>query len=394
MSSSISNKNKLCTVAYFDSKDFFQWHIALSKYASKLGLEITTVNASPTHKKVYSDFEHDLYWNPLREADYLFVYCTRRSTRNEPTGLSWWTLPKFVKPFMKPTAKMVVQYDDEFVWLFDPKHVWWDVNKMPNPDNLGGPEQFFKKTGILEIPDAYLTVIKNSPYTKYTTKPSFKLLLPQLCRYIPQKYSEVHKGQNIAMLIHSIKQSSIHGILENVIRPNNFSVTVFSGTLDTKAVETFRATEKLPVNSEVFERINYDCYTDLLWQNCSIGLDDNVGYYGWSRFAMECAVARVPCIGSTESVQDIFPELHTAPQDYAKQTELIKRLKTDKKFYHEMVELGHKRVLEVLDDEKLCRTLLDIFEKISPSKSNLTFKDVPLFHSDYVPDSKQARPHP
>lgn len=388
---------KLCMVAHFDSPHYFQWYVALEKYANKLGYELSAVNASPAHRKVYNDFNTNPHWQPLRDADLVFVYCTRRSTRCEPSGISWWALPIFVKSFMKPTAKMIAQYDDEFVWLFDPKHVWWNINKMPNPDNLGGPEQFFKKTGILEIPDAFL-VVKDNPlpeFSKYTTKPVYKLPLPHLFRYTPSKYSEEHQGKNVAMLLHSILESSVHETIENVIRPNNWAVSVFSGTLDDARIFAFRQKEHLPVNSEVYPRVDYEPYMDLLWRYCSIGLDDNTNYYGWSRFAMECAIARIPCVGSTESVEDIFPELHTAPQDYAKQTELISRLKTDKKFYHDVAQAGLQRTLELLNDEKLCRTMIDIFNKISPSQHQVSQKDFSfLSGSDYRPDRQQQRPHP
>jgi hypothetical protein len=385
---------KLCIVAHFDSWNYFQWLIALEKCGAKLGIEVKSINASPVHKRVHNDFKNDPYWNPIKEADVVFCYMTRRSTRHEPTGISWWTLPQFVKPFMKPEAKMIAQWDDEFLWLFDPNGMWWDQSKEPNPDNHGGPEQFFKDTGILEIPDGHFVVTKNSPYQKYTTKPVFKMLLPQLCRYKLGKYSENHVKKNIVIMLHSTLNSSISHVLDNVIRPQNYAVTIFNGTLNRDFVKQFREREKLPVNSEVFERLNAEPYMDLLWRNNSIGLDDNAGYGGWSRFAMECAVAYIPCIGSTESVEDIFPELHTAPRDYKKQIELIERLKTDKNFYHEMVVTGRKRLLELLDDLKLCKEFLDCLEKIGVSKTQLTFDKISPFSPEYKPDKNQAHPHP
>lgn len=384
---------KICIIAYFDSHNYFQWLRALEKYKAKFGLEVSAINAAPLYKKVHNDFQNDPYWKPLKEADIVFAYIVRRSTRHEPSGISWWTLPLFAKPFMNPMAKMVAQYDDEFLWLFDPNGMWWDLNKEPNPPNEG-PEQFFRDTGILEVPDALLSVTNNPKFKNYTTKPVFKLLLPQLYRYKPQKYSEDHKGNNLAIMLHSPKNSSICGTLENVVRPMNYAVTIFNGTLDSNFVRGFRANTKLPANSQVYERMEYEAYDDLLWRENSIGLDDNAGYGGWSRFAMECAICYIPCVGSSDSVYDIFPELYTAPQDYAKQIELISRLKTDKKFYHEMAQAGHSRVLEMFDDEKLVRQLLDIFDKIGVSKSPITLADILKPESNYKPDKHQARAHP
>jgi|GEM_PF-6312857 hypothetical protein len=386
---------KLCIVAHIDNADYFQWYVAFKKYGAKYGIDVSFVSSMPVQLKIHNNFKDDPFWQPIRDADYIFAYATRRRTRCEPTGINWWTLPILAKALMKPSAKMIAQYDDEFMWLFDPKHVWWDVNDCPPPTS-DPPEKFFKETGILEIPDAHIVVRARpfSDYTRYTTKPVFKVLLPQLCRYRLQKYSENHEQNTIAMMLHSIKNSSVSGILENIIRPNNWSVSIFNGSLNEEQVKRFRMSIKLPPNSSVYPRIDYEAYTDLLWRYCSIGLDDNTGYQGWSRFAMECAVTYIPCVGSTEAVYDLFPELHTSPQDYALQTELINRLKTDKKFYSEMAELGHKRGLELFNEEDLVKTILYIFEKIGTSPSTVTYKDIPHSSGLYVADRLQARNHP
>jgi hypothetical protein len=377
---------KLCIVAPFKSKGYFQWYITLEKYASKLGIELSEVSVETVYFRIHSDFSHDPYWNPIREADCVFVYATRRDDSN------WWELPKFVRYFMKAEAKMIAQYDDEFMWLFDSKQVWWRIS---NPDNHGGPEQFFRDTGILEYPDAHLTVTSKSEFRKYTTKPVFKMLLPQLCRYKLGKYSEKHQKQNIAIMLHSTISASSHNTLENVIKPKNYAVTVFSNFRNQDDTIAFRGKEKLPVNSEILSKMEYEPYVDLLWRNCNIGLDDNIGYLGWSRFGLECAVAYIPCVGSTEAVQDLFPELYTAPQDYAKQIELIERLRTDKKFYHEMAQLGQKRLVEMFDEEKMCRELLDIFSKIEIVKRPVMFvPNQPKPIEKPKSDKQNNHPHP
>jgi hypothetical protein len=376
---------KLVLVAEFNF-DIFQWKDAFVKYGKKLGVEIKWVMASPAAQRVYNNLKTDDYWKAIREADAVFVYVTRTQNRRGPHDWQWWELTKFVKKIIRPNAKMIAQYDDEFMWVFDPNHVWWDTNKCSTPDNHGGPEQFFKDTGILEIPDVHVSVLKNPPFKSYTTKPTYKLLLPQLFRYCLPKYSNEHKKKNIAMLLHSIRKASITHILENIAIPNNFPVTVFFGTIDHDVVNEWHKNNPMPVNSEIYSRMTYEPYMDLLWRNSSVAIDDNVGYTGWSRFTMECAVCWIPCVGSSESVEDIFPELYTASQDYAKQTELIKLLLTDKKFYDKIVEAAHKRVQELLDAEKLCRDMIAIFDTLGVKRTG--FPPVPK------PVISNSAPHP
>lgn len=353
---------RLVIVTEFESKNFFQWHIALSKFADELGIILTSVKASRACRRIYVPFsgiEAHPYWNPIREADLVLVYVTRIDKHN-----TWWKLPQFTKQFMRPEAKMIVQYDDEFMWLFDPEHVWWS---FPNSPNYGGPEQFFKDTGILEVPDAHLSVLEECPYKKFTNKPIFKMILPQLERYKILKYSEVHKYTNIALMNHSILTASIELSLENVIRKKNYPVTVFfinvHNDTDYDGV-SYCKKNKLPSASSAYGRMSYESYMDLMWRECSIGLDDSINYIGWSRFVMECALCYIPCVGSTPAVKDLFPELYTKPQDYEAQIALIEKLKTNKIFCYKMAMKGYQRCLEFLDSKKLCYALMNIFDGI------------------------------
>jgi hypothetical protein len=346
-------KRKLVIVTEFEQQDFFQWFIALKKYTEELNIEITPVIASSSHRRVHNGV-NDEHWNPIRTADFVFIYVTRMEK-----GLEWWTLPQFVKQFMRPDAKMIAQYDDEFVWLFHPETTWWDY---PNPPN-NGPEQFFKETGILEIPDVHLCVMENPLFKPFTKKPIYQMMLPQLTRYNIDKYSPIHQSDRIAVLIHSPWQASIEETLKNVIRPLDHPVMVFSNKRSAGG-PNFCNENLLPKGSRAIGYIPKESFVDLLWQ-CSIAIDDNVNYIGWSRFIMECAIAYVPCVGSTDAVKTIFPELHTAPLDYAKQIELIRKLQTDKKFYQMVVKSGRERCMEFFSTAKLCRKLIEIFDSIN-----------------------------
>ena len=345
-----SQIRKLTLVTEFEQRDFFQWLIALDNHKEELNVEMSSVIASSSHRRRID--LNDPYWNPIRNADFVFVYVTRMER-----SIEWWMLPQFVKSLMRPDAKMIVQYDDEFMWLFHPETTWWDY---PNPPNTG-PEQFFRDSGILEIPDAHLCVMDNSLFKPYTSKPVYQLMLPHLNRYNLEKYSLEHKMNNIAILIHSSHQASIQNSIDNVIKVKNYPLTIFSNKSRTSGVNYCRD-NNLPVGSRAFGLIPRESFVDLLWQFSSIALDDNVNYIGWSRFVMECAITYVPCIGSTDAVKILFPELYTAPQDYAKQIELIEKLRTDKKFYQNIAKTGHERCMDHFNEGELCKKLIKFFE--------------------------------
>lgn len=383
---------KIVVVTEFEPKNYFQWLMVLQKYSSELGIIVTSIVASPVYKRVHNNFQTDPYWNPLKEADAIFVYPTKMMrTARDINADEWWTLPRFVKQFMRSDAKMIVQYDDEFVWLFHPNITWW--NTKENPDNHGGAEQFFKDTGILEIPDAHLTVmVDDCPFKGYTTKPIRFLLLPQLVRHNPTKYSTKHKTKNIVIVIHTPISSSIEKTLENVVRPKNYPITLFLNNTYQNQYQYRNGPEfcerfKLPRGSRAYVRLSREPYMEFL-NECSIGLDDCEGYIGWSRFAMECAIAYVPCVGSTPAIKELFPELYTAPQDYAKQIEVIDRLLTDNDFHQKVATYAHTRVLELLDSKKLAEQLITLFKELG---APLTGKPEP--QRKLEPDP-QAQPHP
>jgi hypothetical protein len=344
---------RLALVTPFHQIEFFQWYEALSKNENKLNISVHPVIICPSHlKKSFSD----PYWNQLREADAILVYVTRVNPLD-----NWWELPKFVKQIMKPEAKMFVQWDDEFQWLWNAEYTFWGTNaKMANP-KFTSPEQFFKDTNILEVPDIHLCVTENPLFKPFTSKPVIQLLLPQLLRYKPEKYTLVQgKPLNIAIMRHHATGSNFMKTIDNVIKPNNFPTSFFNWYNEKNGMEYCKELS-LPVGSRAYGKLPFEAYEDILWKTCSIGIDDPIGYIGWSRFVMECAIAYVPCIGSTDAVKMLFPELYTAPQDYAKQIELIQKLRNEKDFYTKIAEIGRKRCMKELSTENLCTKLVKLF---------------------------------
>ena len=350
-------KIKLCIVTEFVQENFFQWQMALDYHPE---LEVSSAVMNKTILEAYP--LNDSLWNSIREADVVFVYCVRHDLDWE-----WYKLPLLVKKIMNPKAKMICQFDLEFLWLFYPNHHFWKKEVVWAKDKT--PEQFFKETKIMEVADAYIVLV-NGLLEKYTSKPIYYLPLPQLVRYdsflktIPSKKSLRDKSKRVVVLRHSVKSASINQTLKKVIVSSGFPVTIFT-TENTDSKEKLKILKTLPQprRSIVYGNIPRDIYMELL-ERGYMAIDDNEGYYAWSRFAMECALTHVPCVGSTRAVKEFFPELYTKPKDYEKQKELLKRLCSDKDFWLKMVSSGKKLVLKKMNTNYLTNEFVRIITSI------------------------------
>ncbi len=296
---------------------------------------------------------NDPHWFWLRKADLVFIYCTRVDMRD---NWKWWELPVHARKLMRPDAKMIVQYDDEFMWVFNPKFAWWREEWEVDPKCT--PEEFFKNTGILEVADMYWTVLETPPWAQYTSKPWRYMPLPQLMRYDNAIANAEHlhdtegieamHQKTIALIRHSIRIASIFTVLTEVCDKVNLPVTYFPILFGDSP---HYPKVKIPVC--IFPFSNRDVYMYKLLRDCFIGLDVAEGYIGWSRFAMECAVNYIPCIGSNHASKLFFPELYVDQKDYPRQIQLIKQLLNDKGFYKRMAEEGHRKCLQHLDLNRL-----------------------------------------
>ena len=373
---------RICLVTEFNQENYYQWREAWSvDMQIKLQTLVETVVMNPS--TLHSHNNDSSYWNPLRNADLVFVYISRCNAPNYPYECNgkqeywnWWNLPRVAKQFMKPEAKMIAQTDDEWIWLEHPKWMWWGNKPV---DNYGGADQFFKNNNILEIPDIWFTVLENPYWKKYTSKPNKYMPLPHLWRYI----KEIHKAdikysnngllnmhhKTLALLRHSSSVSDIYSSIKYVAEPLNLSVTYFSTCWTDPHIPKFN----VPVTTELF--VNRDRYMELLIDNCMVAIDDCSKYIGWSRFAMECAMSYVPCIGSNFAVKLFFPELYTEHEDYSKQIELIKQLLNDSQFYKKIVDDAHYRMAIHLNPERLCGEMLKIIrEELQPKELDVNIE--------------------
>ena len=294
-------------------------------------------------------------------ADLIFVYCSRTCKGGE-----WFRLPLEVKKFMKPEAKMIVQFDSEFLWLINPDNAYWKPQRDLKQYKNISPKKFFGENGVLDVADAYFTVLENPFWARYCKKPIYYMPLPQLIRYkLEPLYNLERRNGTIALLRHSPRMAKIEHIVYNVANPLNKPVSIFtcSTSRSRKGCVEYIKQLKCSENSMAYGYLVGDSYINML-QKCYIGIDDAEGYAGWSRFTMECGLLAIPCVGSTYATKLFFPKLYTKHKDYVKQRELVQRLYEDKKFYKKVAEEGRKRVLEHLDSDKLCQRFVRIAKEI------------------------------
>jgi len=367
----------IAIVTEFEQKDFFQWYTAFCKMNNtkvRFGNFFQTsnerghiINIRPviidTFRLEKYDFNHE-YWNDLKNADLVFVYSVRI---NKTNSWEWYNLPQYAKRFMKPSAKMIAQFDDEFSWFL---YKFW---KEPFMNENLSMDDFFKKTKVLEVADAYFTVLDNPFWAYYTKKPVFYMPLPQLSRYpeiiSPRIKTSVFdfstiRGQpellnsknqtQIALMLHSIQDSNVSATLNNVVHPLNISAIIFSTKNSGK--------NKVEGRDIFYSRMPRSGYMNTL-KKATVSIDDDAKYNGWSRFVLESALNCVPCVGSTIAVKELFPDLYTAHNDFEKQKALITQLLNDQNFYTLQKHTGWIRAVTKLSDSNLVSKFLQIAVK-------------------------------
>lgn len=321
------------------------------------------------------------YWDWLKKADVIFIYCSRTNESNiivkdkndfdKQGHWWWWEIPILVKKVMRPDAKMIVQFDDDLIWVFHQDWNWFG----DKPDNHGSPEQFFKDTGLLEVADMYFTVLENPPWGKYTTKPIRYMPLPQLWRYWTtidqmtkvvgvQSLRETHKDF-IAILRHTSVIGSVQHEVDNVLIKYPYPVIYFA-TANSPRIQTHHLT------IEGYSRLGEKLYMNKL-REAFLALDDCENYIGWSRFAMECALLGIPCIGSNYATKLFFPELYTDHKDYARQIDLINQLINDGKFYERIAKDGYLKCMNHLEVDSILNRFLDNIHGLNVSETPIDF---------------------
>lgn len=356
---------RIVLVTEFGQDDYFQWRWIWNMDAQiKRNVIVDTTIINPSVLSLHND--NSKYWRFLNNADLVFVYSSRTLEPNFPynrDGIqyywNWWELPKIARRYMRPEAKLIAQNDDDWIWLQKPEWVWWE----DAPNNYGSPEQFFKNTGILEVPDIWFTVLENPYWKKFTNKPVKYMPLPHLWRYgneiskanmeYETKGIDMHQ-QSIALMRHSSRVASINKLVREVAEKVNIPITYFSTQWSEPRLPIFN----VPIKTYLY--LGREEYMERLRTECIVAIDDADNYVGWSRFVMECALNYIPCIGSNFANKLFFPELYTDHRDFSKQVELIKLLFNNKDFYKSTVEKAHYEVVTHLNSDRLADEIVRI----------------------------------
>jgi hypothetical protein len=369
---------RICIVTEFGQDNYFQWRNVWDlDRQTKMNVFVDSLTICPNILSIHDD--DSKYFDKIRKADLVISYASRTHPPNTPYNRhgivylwNWWELPKIIKKYMRPEAKMIAQNDDDWIWLEHPEWVWWsDV-----PDTHGGMENFFKETGILEVADMYWTVLDNPNWTKFTSKPTKYMPLPHLWRYSDSisKSNSMYQTKgvpfmhdnNIALIKHTSIPASIDSTMHNVIEKIGLPVRYFATQWGQASMPKY----DIPV--KVYSYLNVEQYMDILRNDCLIAIDDAENYVGWSRFVMECAINYVPCIGSNFANKLFFPDLYIKHNDFAKQNKLIKQLINDNAYYKKVVDEGYQIMANHLNPDRLCNEVLRI------AKDELNVQESPI----------------
>ena len=363
------NKIKLCIVTEFVQEDYFQWTIAL-KNRPEFELESLVV----TPLSIFNFGPDDDFWKPVKNADVVFIYLVRRIETWE-----YYKLPMIVKEHMREDARLIVQEDLDYLWAWYPTHHHWETNIRWTEDKT--PEQFFQNK-ILEVADAHLAFFNRERLSKVTSRPVYELNLPQLVRY--QLYlkediikEDFQKRKGMAVLRHSVHSAHAKHTIEQIKEYpcNYFSSRIMDNEVTQK--DLFQSKGRL------YSKMDREAYLHFLKQN-RVAVDDNEGYIGWSRFAMECAIQGVPCVGSTMAVKELFPDLYTEHKDYQRQKVLLDKLYNDIDFWYDQVTQGRENVYSVLNTEVLIDNFILIIEEIK-TRPTIYFRDMKLSDEGRIP---------
>jgi len=312
-----------------------------------------------SHKQITMDFaglSDKTDFSFLSKYDFVFLYVL---PVNKPTGCEYWwyDVPTVVAPYCR---KLILQFDYEGIMPTLPPFIKATINN--NVDALGYNSPLAEKWNI-NIPKYDLTMLQ--PVEELE-----KLVTPQ-----PLDNIEPQSG--IGVLWHSGTGCSIDLSLRICSRlpyvTKVFTSWVGMGKefLEQHVAQFFPTKQPEVYGQKVGERVvcypfmGYELFLHFLGK-CSVFLEDNVGYYGVSRVAYECASLRIPVVGSTNSTicNVAYPFTTTNPQNAQLQTQLIKRLMSDQPFYDRVANYAYNAMKDYTSNENRLTQFVEMLQDL------------------------------
>jgi len=318
-----------------------------------------------THKQIsmemtgLSDKEDLLF---LNDYDFVFLYLIPRSKTDEEKYW-WYEYPDIIRERFGYKGKLILQIDYEGIMKQLPPFIQNTINKNCN------------------------AVFYNSPIASgwYFFKPRYEMMMIPPVKELDEKIRKNNlstlideRDKAIGILWHSASGASIETSLR-VCAGLSCKAKVFTSWLDMKKdwlkdyvsryiprpEWTYYGEEKDKWGVECFEFMDYNKYLKELGK-CWVVLEDNDNYYGFSRIAYECSVMLIPVVGSTNNTacNIAYPRTTTNPQNTQLQTQLIKRLFTDREYYYEIVGNAWENMRDYLSNKNQLEKFIKVLRNL------------------------------
>lgn len=261
-------------------------------------------------------------WNDKTERskfhfdDYDVVWLYLNSVPMKP---SWFTFPKEIRKVSNTKIVFTLDYEGVYVKEY-PRHSWdtesyfWNDASAMHCITRDGVRVF---KGVLKIPVFY-----GHP---------FWVPMPNV--YPSPLPKEEREG---IISIHHTSGGN-HKFDAAIVKNTKLPITIIGGGRKPWIEETFGRHSSLTL----LPRIPWKEYIKVV-NKAKIGLDCE--YYGPSRFSYECAMLKIPVVGSphTENARILFPHLNYPRGSTALMSSIIRQLFIDKKLYDVTVEEAYK----------------------------------------------------
>jgi hypothetical protein len=298
------------------------WHKYLTEQGKQHDIEYTGIY-SP-------DLMDDEKFEPnhMIDADFVFIYAANYGHKAGIKPIwKWYELPYYAKRFIDSKTKCGAIFDVE-------DHI---------ESGRGYPKEWWNSVNAM---DMMFTGVRVPDWSRFTDTPIVYIVEPKpMVEHIPK----LKLSGNIAVLRHTPIEASAFHTIENTILKTGKHYTYFHSG--------WSSAPKLPV---LYPSEWDDIVWNLKWEEylkevakCFIAIDDNEGYYGWSRFGYECAMMGVPVISSDHaySAYQFFPELRVEHKDYTTQRMLIHALYDDPDTVYRLAIKGMENMRQHLDPD-------------------------------------------